>query len=445
MDKIVPITRVMCPMPGCNGSVDKLHECKDCKKQMCWLCLLEHEHEDLLAPKKEVPPKRKAFLRARKGGLGSSDVSSLFPEDCKYACPRRLVYDKRGVKPDFKRTESEEALLERGTVLEPIAADKFVKDYGFDIRKVEGDGVVKGKQEHYRASPDYVIENASFGHIAAFWPQLDFNEDPGPGVCEIKTSNLFVFQKMVKEGLLIDYQLQVQWQMFVTGYTWGVYSIFEPGFWQLRSWPMVPAKNTINEMVKRVDAIMPVIEDHSLPLPDKLPPGDKRCIGCQWRHTCKGMPEKCSDDSPAISSEFLVDESYAESLSDLRKVREQKQKVEEIEAMVIASIQEQMQLHGQSKVSTPSVGATITWEKRNGARRWDSKGLDAEGSDIGRKMHFCRWIMENGSESMRDLIAEFQLEHKKSPTLADKFKKQSEPTRPFIVKFDAEDKKYENS
>ena len=429
---------MQCPEPGCTSNVERLMQCDECKAEMCWLCYGIHEHEDMFSTKDKPTPQRKAFLAARVGGIGSSDVAHLFPEETTYGCKRKLVYDKRGVKPDFKRTEQEEALLERGQMLEPIAAQKFIKEYQFELRKVDGDGVVKGKEDHHRASPDYVIENASFGHIAAFWPQLDFTEDPGPGVCEIKTTNLFVYNKIIKEGLPMDYQLQVQWQLFITGYRWGVYSIFEPGFWQLRPWPMLPSKPVINEIVRRVDAIMSVIEDRSLPLPEKLPAGDKRCVGCQWRHTCKGMPEKATDDAPAISSEYLVDEEYADKLSDLRKVREQIERAEEIEGMVIASIQEEMTTKKQSKVSTPSVGATILWEPRKGARRWDGRALDAESADIGRKLDFCQWVQEEG---MVGLIKTFQAAHRKSPTLADKFKKQSDPTRPFRVDFAVEEKR----
>src|ERR1051325_2838672 len=82
-----------------------------------------------------VEHNRNLWLEQRRMGIGSSDTASLFSEASKYGCTRRLVFDKRGVPIDFERPEPDQAVFERGHVLEPIIAKKFSERYGLKMRR----------------------------------------------------------------------------------------------------------------------------------------------------------------------------------------------------------------------------------------------------------------------------------------------------------------------
>lgn len=377
------------------------------------------------------PTERDKWLAARRLGIGSSDIASLFPEDTKYGCTRELVFEKRGTKPDFDRTENEQALLKRGTKLESLVAEEFSEKYGLKVRKQPM--FVDPQNPVRRVSIDYQIVKAATDQITGMWPELKIEGECGPGILECKTTNVFDYQRMTKEGIITDYVYQLQYQLGVKGYKWGVFAVLEPDWWKLIAFAMAPESRLIAEIDRRVNTVWEVVADKSVALPPALPSGDSRCYSCLFRKTCRGI-QYLDEYAPIQSKEYVEDDTFSEELSDLRTVRDKLAADKAAEEKIVSAVQKKMLDKGQVKISVPSVGATVRWQEQIGANKWDGKGLDAKDGEIGRKLDFANWVQEIDPS----LVVEFQREKPSSPLLSDEFKYRSAPTRPFVVDFEQE-------
>lgn len=375
-----------------------------------------------------INPEREKQLAERRKGVGSSDVAALFPEDSKYGCTRELVFDKRGVKPDFERTEGEQAVLEKGNELEPVIAEKFSRDYGFKVRRQPV--TVDPSEPTRRVSMDYQIVKATTDQITGVWPKLVIQGECGPGVLECKTTNLFDYAKMVKEGIIPDYVFQMERLLQVTGYKWGVFAVLEPDFWKMLVFPFTPHADLIVEMDKRARAFWTLIEDPTLPLPPALPSGDARCGSCLWRKTCRGQ-QYLHEYHPQKASEYTEDDSFSEVLSDLKHVRNQIDALQETETNIEKNVKEEMTAKKLVKLSVPAVDAKVIWQDQDGANKWDTKALEAEAGTIGRKVAFADYVQGQHPE----LVIDFQKKFPKSESIEDKFKFRAAPTKPFKVTF----------
>lgn len=341
---------------------------------------------------------REDCLAERRRGIGSSDVASLFPETAKYGCTRELIFDKRGVTPDFDRTEGEKSVLEKGNELEAVAAQKFSRDYGFKIRHQPV--TIDDAEPTRRVSMDYQIVKATTKQILTMWPNVQLSGECGPGILEVKTTNLFDYAKMQKEGIIPDYVFQMERLLQVTGYKWGVFAVLEPDFWKMLVFPFTPHADLIAEMDTRARAAWTLVEDPTLPLPPALPSGDARCCGCLWRKTCRGQ-QYLNEYAPQRASEYTEDDTFSEKLSDLKHLREQIDGLEVTEKEIKTAIQTEMTAKQLVKLSVPAVGAKVLWQDQDGALTWDTKALEAE------QLH-----------------------------LAEKYKYRKAPTKPFKVTFD---------
>jgi hypothetical protein len=377
---------------------------------------------------------REQWLAKRRLGIGSSDAAALFPERSKYGCTRELIFDKRGTPPDFERPEYEQLVLRRGNKLESLVAEEFSEQYGFKVRRKAM--IVDREDPSRRVSLDYQVVKATTDRITGVWPELNghIEGDCGPGVLECKTTNVFDYQRMLKEGIIPDYVFQMQRHLDVSGYKWGVFALLEPDWWKLLAFPMTPNAVIIQEMNLRATAAWDTVQDTTLPLPPALPSGDARCYSCLWRKTCRGI-QYLDEYAPIKSKEYTEDDSFSEQLSDLKKVRTEKAALEELETTIAASIQERMKAEGKTKISVPSVGATVRWQEQQGASSWDGRALDAADGQLGRWADFGEWAMENRP----DVVLEFQKEKPSSPLLSANYKFRKAPTRPFVVEFDDKD------
>lgn len=328
---------------------------------------------------------RETWLAERRRGIGSSDVAALFPEESKYGCTRRLVFDKRGIPPDFDRTDGEKGVLEKGNELEPLIAEKFSREYGFKIRHQPM--VVDDSEPTRRVSMDYQIVKATTDQILGLWPKVQIQGECGPGVLEVKSTNLFDHAKMIKDGIIPDYVFQMERLLQVTGYKWGVFAVLEPDFWKMLVFPFTPHSDLIFEMDNRARAAWALIEDKTLPLPPALPSGDQRCGSCLWRKTCRGQ-QYLNEYTPEKASEYTVDESFSEKLSDLKHLREQIGALESTETQIKTAIQTEMTAKHLIKLAVPAVGAKVIWQDQDGPLKWDTKALEAEQSHLAAKYKY---------------------------------------------------------
>lgn len=143
---------------------------------------------------------RLAFLKGRQSGIGGSDVAAVCGLD-EYRTPMDVYLEKtRDPNPDSPTNIH----LLRGEILEPIAADLWQKETGLKLRRM-------GQRAH-KEFP-WAVVNAD--------RQILSGNGHGTGALEIKAPGIRGFNKAVEEGLRDEYIVQLQWALFVTGYSWG--------------------------------------------------------------------------------------------------------------------------------------------------------------------------------------------------------------------------------
>lgn len=151
-----------------------------------------HPHVPAADVALDVDPDRRAWLRLRRTGLGSSDISTLVGLN-RYRSPYELWMDKTGQLPLLDDAPSEAA--EMGTLLEPVVRDRFARHHDLTVTRVGT----------YRS-----VE----------WPFMLANPD---GLCsdghgyEGKTCSAWLGHEWA-DGQTADHaELQAQWGMAVTG------------------------------------------------------------------------------------------------------------------------------------------------------------------------------------------------------------------------------------
>ncbi len=249
---------------------------------------------------------REAFMAKRRTMIGGSDAAAVYSFG--YGCQRRLVMQKRGVTPDY---EPEETLaMERGREMEDIIARKYAAETG---RRVEQVGT--------RRHPQYPFLGVHMDRVV--WR----DDRPDPGYLEIKCLAREMFHRTRKEGLIDDYLLQEQHGLMVTDFQWGSFAVFWPDGWRLLWWDVDRDHDLIEDYRPAAIAVWAQITGGTS-LPERLPPGDKRCSGCEFRKSCQGaamlalIEEEVtfeSDDSLAGLAAEYMEAQVAESEAKDRK------------------------------------------------------------------------------------------------------------------------------
>lgn len=151
------------------------------------------------------------FKEARLQGFGASDMGSLLNEG-DYSCRRRLFLERLGLMPEDDRLQHH---VERGKFLEGPVAGLF-KQQIYPMPEVEirlcGTAYIK----------EYPFMRANADRLIVFPP----DQPDRFGVLEIKCPGEHMFRKIKKEGLPLAYILQLQWQMFCYGTSWGTFAIY---------------------------------------------------------------------------------------------------------------------------------------------------------------------------------------------------------------------------
>lgn len=158
------------------------------------------------------------WLELRKGGIGGSEVSALYPcEGTKtgthhpWLSPYKLWALKTGRLKSTKSDPIETPALWWGTHLEPVVRVAYAEVTSREV--VDGD-------THLRNPRVQAMIANTDGTILG---------DPrGPGVYEGKTTTIFS-RSAWDDGVPLYYQAQVQHYMACTGYTWGSVALYMAG------------------------------------------------------------------------------------------------------------------------------------------------------------------------------------------------------------------------
>jgi hypothetical protein len=375
------------------------------------------------------------WLSERKRGIGGSEAAAIFNEG--WGCHRRLVYDKRDVVPDYLRSEKEERILQRGTDLEDIVAQKFQRDIrirlGYDPDDAASGPRVRRQaakvsktHPHARVNIDRQIIAITKDELLALTVDREtgvsyfadyFDGDPGPGYLECKTINEYALKALLEDGLgkHPDYIIQMQHGLGVSGYRWGIFAFIEPTWYNasvrdcpLPLWfPMKRNEPLIAEDLRRVEDTWTLVETPYSPLPAPLPDGDKRCKSCLWRKSCRGEAylmaqaglkgEDASSDYIALSDPKLV---------EVAAIYRERREASEIAAADLDIAKQQLQDELRNRVSDAKnvlvqiseVGMKFNWKQRAGSMRWDGKAIEGEinalekagHSEIAERLRNCK-------------------------------------------------------
>jgi predicted phage-related endonuclease len=209
------------------------------------------------------------LLEDRKSGVGGSDVASVL--NIGWGCALRLYRSKRGEIPDYPRKET--GAMKLGKILEPFIADEFRERTGAQVVQVP---VARDKQyPELLVHADRLLCHANGGSMQREW-----------GVMEIKALGARPFLEMKREGLSIDYSLQIQWGMLIHGVPWGCFVVSNRDTWEQLDWDVYRDDELCGMVKARVLEFWANVQAGNPP--DRLDPDDRRCQTCEYRRTCQG-------------------------------------------------------------------------------------------------------------------------------------------------------------
>lgn len=252
---------------------------------------------------------REELLADRQTGVGGSDAASVMNQG--YGCRRRLWYEKRGVAPDYPREEL--PIMRRGSKLEEIIRQEYREATGG--RAVHLADVQRNRDyEFLLVHPDgLILDGLVFDEPN---DQLDLRT----GVLEIKTMGEWMFRRAKREGLPIDYALQLQWALMVTGFSWGSFAIFHPDSWSLLWFDMERDAELCKVLLREGVAFWGLVENG--PEPERLDAADRRCRDCGWRTQCQGERLLEAAKAEPVDGEVPYDVSLAGLVKEYRQAAE---------------------------------------------------------------------------------------------------------------------------
>lgn len=179
--------------------------------------------------------------------------------------PYSLWTAKLGASRDF---DEDNELLYWGQVLEPIIADEYARRFG---RALEDWGrhalLVSRERPHLRATLDRVI--------------LDTGDGRGPGVLECKNTSAFLLRHWSDGRPPERVWAQVQHQLAVTGWSWGVAAALLGGSRYLAV-PVLCDDEWITEHLRRVDDLWARVVSGEAP-PTDGSDATARALAARWR------------------------------------------------------------------------------------------------------------------------------------------------------------------
>jgi putative phage-type endonuclease len=194
---------------------------------------------------------RAAWLEARRLGIGASDAAAVLGVS-PWKGPLALYAEKLGlVDEDAERAELER--MEWGLALEPVIAVRFQRDTG---RTIEDPG------------PYTLWRHRVVKWMLATLDRVQHAPDKdGPGVLEIKNVGRYNRDEWADGDPPLHYQVQVQHQLAVTGYTWGSLAVLFGG--NEFAWLDLERNDDfIAAMVEREADFWRRVEAHDPPPPD---------------------------------------------------------------------------------------------------------------------------------------------------------------------------------
>lgn len=205
--------------------------------------------------KKKVPTTSMSYEEwkaFRRTGIGSSDIATILGL-IKWKTPRELFNEK--VQNELAVETQPSARMKAGIKLEKIVAEYFMEETG---KKVRNDNVIRLHPDHpeYLANLDRVI----------------IGDPRGPGILECKTTSSHYLRTLDSE-FPPSYYAQVQWQLFVTGWTWACIAMLVDGY-DFKFVEIARNEDFIEKMVAKAAAFWECVKTNTPP-PAQVPDIEK--------------------------------------------------------------------------------------------------------------------------------------------------------------------------
>jgi len=270
-------------------------------------------------------------LKDRQSGFGGSDAATVL-----------------GVNPFMTATELYESKIyeitevgeptpqqERGNVLEPVAADRYVLKTGREI--------VERKQKRHPDFP-FMIGNVDREIIGG-------DGVDSPGILEIKCPGLQIMAKVKAHGLEDYMMVQLQHYLAVYGYSWGSFSLFNAERMDLIWFDLQADQDFISTLMEKEEAFW-----NKYVVPEIPPPFD---------------PDVEIINIPQVEGEVTTVDSdeWREAARDLQEAVELKKAAVELEKYSKEILQELMDDLGADAVDIPDL-ARLYYRTHDGRTSW---------------------------------------------------------------------------
>lgn len=206
--------------------------------------------DSLLVAPKFIPEGREDWLEKRQGGIGGSDAAAVL-ELSPWKSRLALWAEKTGIVEQPNLDELE--YIEWGQVFEEPIAKKYVQ--------VTGRTLIDHGRFAIRTSDAH-----PFMHCTIDREILPFDGQPGPGDLSVKNVGAFKLKDWEVEPP-VQYQIQLQHELAVTGLQWGSFAVLIGG--QKFAWLDVPRNEKfIDYLIEKEAEFWDLVQRDIPPEPD---------------------------------------------------------------------------------------------------------------------------------------------------------------------------------
>lgn len=283
-------------------------------------------------------------VAARRTYIGGSDAAAVLG-----VSPYRTPLDIYQIKVGEREPDPPNAAMRRGIFLEPIARKLYRELTGRKVRRL---GLVRHPE---RAFMGCLVD----GVIGA----AKKNGHDGPGVLEIKAPGMWTFAKIEREGLPMDWLIQMNHNLEVTGLAWGSFAIFSAELWRMIHLDVLPDLELQHALVIKEQQFWLQFVEKRVPPPEQP-------------DTTPELMAQLAKAQDAIGGGELIVRNDPEWAEAARVYLEAKEILETGEYLKATAVERLKQVMG-AKGAVEGAGVRTYWSERKGRVTFDRKALAA--------------------------------------------------------------------
>lgn len=283
------------------------------------------------------------FHEKRREGIGGSDAAAILGLD-----PWKTPLDIYNRKLDLVAPQPDTPDTLRGRHLESVAVELYATLTGRKLRK-----------QPQRAHPDHswMIGNVDRQILAG---EGVAGPAEGTGVLEVKCPRLFTFAKIKREGLPVQYVVQLQHYLAVYGYGWGSYAVFNADAWEMIYFDITRDEKVIDALIRGERHFW-----HENVLKRVLPALPKVTVKVEL---------------PEVEGQLIVrsDDEWVKAAETMQQAAALRGTADDLEESAKTKLKELMGGYG----AVEGGGIRVYWKRLAGRKTFDQKRLLAEHPEI---------------------------------------------------------------